>query len=118
MVYNNCIVLKAEAKLKELDMEDAEISLTTKFQGKAYQMFPHTSQSIIGVCSSETLAKIFKVSYNFELMKYVSVLFPNAVSVYTGQSCEVPDWMKLLKWICKSTNCNLSFSSKRKNQDQ
>jgi hypothetical protein len=36
-------------------MDYAELSLTEKFQGKAFQMFPLSSQSIIGVCSSETL---------------------------------------------------------------
>ncbi|MBS0646964.1 MAG: hypothetical protein JSR97_10310 [Verrucomicrobia bacterium] len=103
VVYNNCIVLKAEAKLKELDMEDAELSLTSKFQGKAYQMFPRSSPSIIGVCTSETLAKIFKVSYNFELQRYESVLLPNAV--YRVQLLEdrvnfLVDMLKLLKWVC------------------
>lgn len=103
VVYNNCIVLTAEAKLKEWDMNDAETSLMTKFQGKAYQMFPRSSQCIIGVCTSESLAKIFKISYNFQLEKYQAVLFPQAVyriQLLGDRVKFLVDMMKLLKWIC------------------
>jgi hypothetical protein len=103
VVFNRCIVLKSEAKLQEKEMDNAELSLTEKFQGKAFQMFPLSSQSIIGVCSSETLIKIFKVSYNFELKKYESIPFPNAV--YRVQQLQervnfLVDILKFVKWIC------------------
>jgi hypothetical protein len=102
IVYHNRIVLKAEDKLKESEMNDADVSQAEKFQGKAFQMFSRSAQSVIGVCTSESLVKDFRVSYNFELAIYESHLFPNAI--YRVQHLEssvrfLVHMMKLLKWI-------------------
>lgn len=102
IVHNNCVVLKVEAKIKELDMNDAEMSLTSKFQGDAFTLFPRSSRAIIGVCTSESLVKIYKISYNFETKEYVSKLFPNAIYRVTNLQDRVNflvDMMKLSKWI-------------------
>eukprot|EP01040_Poterioochromonas_malhamensis_P004147 gene4147-4439_t len=101
VVYNHCIVLKSEAIRDEKDMGDAELSLTTKFKGNAYKMFPMSS-TIIGVCSSKSLIKIFKVFYNHELNQYESLLFPNAsyrVDFVEQRVRFLVDIVKLLKWI-------------------
>lgn len=100
IVHKRCIVLKAEAKKDEKDMEE-EVTLTNKFQGKAYKMFP-VSSAIIGVCSSATLIKIFKISYNHELKQYESALFANGeyrVEFLQERVRFLVDIMKLLRWI-------------------
>ena len=82
-------------------MEEAELSLTNKFKGKAYKTFP-VSSAIIGVCSSATLIKIFKISYNHELKQYESALFANGeyrVEFLQERVRFLVDIMKLLRWI-------------------
>jgi hypothetical protein len=83
-------------------MNDAETSLAEKFQGKAFETFPRSTRSIIGICTCESLAKIFKISFNFPLRKFESALFPDAV--YRIQHIQdrvkfLVDLLKLLKWI-------------------
>ena len=111
-LYSDAIVLTCVATKDELDIHDAMSSMTNKFQEDAYKMFPESSSTIIGVCSSPTLIVIFKIVYNRETRRYQSSLFPNAyyrVQHLQGRINFLVDILKLMKWVKTVTRPIESF---------
>eukprot|EP01040_Poterioochromonas_malhamensis_P003281 gene3281-3498_t len=113
MMHRDAIVLKVESRLEETDLSKAEAELISKFQGNAYHLFPYPSYSIIGIVTSSTVAKIFRITYDPQSNTYCSNPLSNN-SEYRIEHEEhrvqfLVDIIKLSRWINQVTRPVKSF---------
>ena len=72
-MYNNALLVKAEAKHNVSDMEAAKEQLRNSFFNGAQRCLPRTSMACLGITTCSTGAKIYKICWidnNFSLVLY------------------------------------------------
>lgn len=107
---NDAVIIKHEAKASPNDLYFAEIELSTKLNLAARMLFPEGSLSIIGITSSRTHNKIFRLDYDPAQISFSTVhLRTYEVSEPSGRIAFLIDIIKLCRWFITIQQPNQRF---------
>ena len=104
-MFNNMLIMKAEAKVTSIDMFANAKELTNKLHATAFKSFPVGSNSIPALMTS--IERIALYSLNYNLGKFEVVLVKSYdMMIYSERVQFCVDLIKICIWIVSQTNPN------------
>jgi hypothetical protein len=107
---NHAVVLKHEAKALATDLAEAENELTEKLFPEALLQFPFGSQEIVGVTTSASIVKMYRVFHHHLTKDFqAEILQTYSMNSIDGRISFIIDVAKLCRWIAGINRPNKKF---------
>lgn len=107
---NGAVVIKHEAKAVAADLDEAEEELVDKLFPEAVRQFPFGSQEIVGITTSASEVKLYRVYFDKEANAFnEDVLRTYPMNSFDGRISFIIDVAKICRWIVGVIGPNLKF---------